>query len=57
MRRRERRPWQYGRRKRRDMAACCMHTDGVKDAQRRGLKRGITMGIKGRRISCCCSFA
>jgi hypothetical protein len=36
--RRERRPWQYGRRKRRDMAACCMHTDGVKDAIKRELK-------------------
>jgi hypothetical protein len=34
-----------------------MHTDGVKDAQRRRLKRGVTMGIQGERISCCCYFA
>jgi len=51
--RREEAPW--GERK--NHGWCCMQTNGVNVAQRRGLKRCITLGIKGETIRCYFCFA
>jgi len=47
--RREEAPWEERKRH----GCCCMQTNGVNVTQRRGLKRCITLGIKGKTISRC----